>query len=371
MMRIGVDASQANAAQRTGTEWYAFDVLHALARVRGEEEYTLYLETPLRDDLADLGPGFTSKVLSWPLKRFWHQGRLSGEMLRNAPDVFFAPAHALPLLQAQRSVTTIHDVGFEDFPGLYPRAERIYHRFALRHALRTAERIIVPSIFTLERIRAHFSIDEKRFTVIHHGFHAERYGQPPTPEEQQRVKERYRLVRPFFFFMGRIEQKKNVANLVSAYAQMRKNGIQEIDLVLAGNRGYGAEAVDAIRTAEGLESTVHLLGYVDVPDAKILMSMARGFIFVSNYEGFGFPVLEAFAAKTPALISRAGSLPEIAEDAALNADPGNIAEISAQLAVLATDNAVQQALVEKGTRRLAAFSWDDAARKTRKVLLGD
>ncbi|MFA6512135.1 MAG: glycosyltransferase family 1 protein [Patescibacteria group bacterium] len=369
MIRVGVDASQANAANRTGTEWYAFDLLHALAEIRQSEEYILYIENPLRDDLKDLGSGFTTRELHWPLKRFWHQGRLSVEMLTKKPDVFFAPAHALPLIQTTRSVTTIHDIGFEDFPELYPTWERRYHAFALRHALRTAERVIVPSHFTLQRIQHHFSVDVKRFVVIHHGFHLERYSEKPTEEEKSFVRKKYGLHKPFLLFIGRIEQKKNVPNLVRAFAEVQRQGVHDVDLVLAGGDGFGADVVEKIIRENNLHGTVHRLGYTDAGYLRVLMHMAKGFAFVSNYEGFGFPVLEAFAAGTPVLISRAGSLPEIAGEAALSADPKNVQDIAAGLYALATNDAQNVSLREKGHKQLAGFSWKSAALKTRNVLL--
>lgn len=367
-MVIGVDASQANAPERTGTEWYAFNLLHALAAIRGDETYRLYLETPLREDLRDLGTGFSARVLRWPFRRLWHQGRLSLELLVNAPDVFFAPAHALPLVHPARAYTTIHDVGFEDYPHLYPPVERLYHRFALRHALRTARRCIVPSRFTKERILAHFDVPEEKLVVVHHGFRAAQYRHDH--ESQQRVRRTYHLERPFFLFTGRIERKKNVVNLVHGFAAARRSGLTSHDLVLAGGPGHGIEEVRQAVQDHRLEKRVHLLGYVDASVLPALTACATAFVFLSAYEGFGFPVLEAFSTGTPVIISTSGSLPEIAGGAALAVETDAIEDIAAALRRLAGSSELRTSLVARGKARLKDFSWEQAARATREVLLG-
>lgn len=368
-MRIGVDASQANARERTGTERYAFELLHALALIRGSETYTLYVETPLRPDLQNLGPGFTVAELHWPFPRFWHQGRLSAEMLRRPPDVFFAPAHALPLVHPRRAVTMIHDVGFEDFPDLYPRAERTYHRFAVRHALRTASHILVPSRFTLERIHAHFSVDLKKITVVYHGFHPESFAQ--TDENaSKRIRQFLGIgARPYILSVGRIEQKKNSLNLVRAFHRMRESGFTDFALVLAGKPGFGSAVVRQYITQHDLSRHVFMPGYVTQTDLPALLHEAALCVLLSSYEGFGFPVLEAFAAQTPVIISQDGSLPEIASGAAVIVDGRNVDMVADAFARIAASEALRTHLVQQGTSRLSAFSWKEAAEKTRAILL--
>ena len=121
-MVLGIDASQANREIRSGTEWYAFYLIEEfkqLLRGRSDIRVRLYTRDPLRSDLAqDLPANFENRILKWPFKYFWVQKRLSLEMLLHPPDVLFCPAHTIPLIPPPKTLTTLHDIGFEDDPEL-------------------------------------------------------------------------------------------------------------------------------------------------------------------------------------------------------------------------------------------------------------
>ncbi len=124
MALIGIDASRANARERTGTEWYSYYLIQALKKIRVPGlEYALYSKKFLQDGLEEFPPGWSGKILYWRSQRFWNQFRLSWELWRHPVDLFFQPTHTLPLFAPKRSVTTLHDIGFERLPKLYRPAE--------------------------------------------------------------------------------------------------------------------------------------------------------------------------------------------------------------------------------------------------------
>ena len=226
-MTIGIDASRANKKEKTGTEWYSYHLIQELKkRTEAPQQgltssddkvrpckVILYSPTPLTGDLALLPANWESQVLRWPFKKLWTQGRLALQMLWRKPDVLFVPSHAIPFIHPQKTITTIHDIGFKANSGFYARQEGWYHRFALRLALRKAYRIIVPSEFTKKELGG----DPKKIVVIPHGvdprFHT-RY----TPEEIQIVLTKYNLRKPYFFYIGRLEDKKNTPTLLRAFS---------------------------------------------------------------------------------------------------------------------------------------------------------
>jgi hypothetical protein len=144
-MIIGIDASRANRQHKSGTEWYSYYIIRALAQLDSKNQYILYSDAPLSGGLADLGVeevtdkrppvrngwqtiksphnNFKAKILKWPWKFFWTQGRLSLEMIMHAPDLLFVPSHALPIIHPRRSVVTIHDMGFRREGRLYERSD--------------------------------------------------------------------------------------------------------------------------------------------------------------------------------------------------------------------------------------------------------
>ena len=161
-MLIGIDASPLNRPQRTGTEWYTYHLILNLAKIDHLNQYLLYSPRPLGDEFKILPANFKNKVLDWPLGKFWTQIRLSWEMLRRPPDVLFVPAHALPILLPKKSVTTVHDIGFERHPQYYRKLARWYLRFSTKFALKRASKIITVSQFTKKELLDVYLADEKQ-----------------------------------------------------------------------------------------------------------------------------------------------------------------------------------------------------------------
>ena len=169
-MVLGIDASQANRKIRSGTEWYAWHLIKEfkkLASGRTDLEVRLYTRDELQTDLAQgLPSNFQVKVLTWPLRYFWGQIRLSLEMLFNPPDILFCPAHTIPFFHPKKIFTTLHDVGFEDYPELYTKLSLWYHRWASSHAVKSATRIFTVSEFSKERIVENYGEELESKIVI-------------------------------------------------------------------------------------------------------------------------------------------------------------------------------------------------------------
>ncbi|KPJ85095.1 hypothetical protein AMJ57_04320, partial [Parcubacteria bacterium SG8_24] len=177
-LTIGIDASRANARQRTGTEWYAYHVIRELRDIIPDTyRVILYSKEALRDGLEDLPSHWESRVLAWPPRKLWTQLRLSWEMYRRPPDMLFVPAHALPVILPRKAVTTLHDVAFMAYPQAYRPLERIYHRFAARFAVRRA-RILTVSEFSRREIVRYFRADEAGIRVTPLGIDTDTYRRP-------------------------------------------------------------------------------------------------------------------------------------------------------------------------------------------------
>lgn len=383
-MIIGIDASRANLIERTGTERYSFELLARWPRLQPEVHFRLYLrEAPLAD-LADLGPNVEIRVLNWPPRILWNLLRLSWEMLWHPPDVLFVPAHTSPLIHPHHTVVTIHDVGFERWPklyshtpigsqkhwlgfliravtlGRYGNSELDYHRFAVRWALRTSARIITISKFSARELQTFFPLKSEKLSIIPLGVAPRPKSNEPSP-----------LTRPYALFIGRLERKKNIANLVAAYAQYRTLTPTPVDLVLVGRPGTGFDEAENIIAAHNLHGVVHQFPWQPAPAIDRFLTHARSFVFISRYEGFGLPAIEAMAAEIPVLASTAGSLPEVCGNAAILVAPENIQDIAKGLVAVNHDEPRRRELVERGKRRAAEFSWDRCAEQTLDILLAE
>lgn len=362
---IGIDASRANVGARTGIEWYAYNVIQELKDVIPPTvRVALYSRESLRDGLETLPPNWESRVLDWPPKYLWTQARLSWEMLVRPPDLLFVPAHVIPIVTPRHTVTTVHDVAFMVEPQAYGDGGRAYLRFFTAQAVRRAELITV-SEFSKKEIVEHFNASPECVAVTPLGFDSALYRPVPRDEAARRAA-KYDIHDPYFLFVGRLERKKNLAGLLRAFHEFKeRSGPQDrTALVLVGKRGRGfAEAMDVIKDCEAA-GFVHELGYVTAEDLPYLYAGAVAFVFPSWYEGFGLPVIEAFACGTPVIASSAASLPEVAGKAALYVDPAKPDAIAEAMHRLRHDAELRGLLIEEGLNRVTHFNWRRTAELT-------
>ncbi|MEY4723793.1 MAG: hypothetical protein RLZZ324_1306 [Candidatus Parcubacteria bacterium] len=363
---IGIDASRANALQKTGVERYAFEVIQRLKReIPAEYRVRLYSREPLQGALAELPTNWESAVLAWPPRRLWTQLRLSWEMYRRPPDLLFVPAHVLPPLLPRRSVVTMHDVAFMPFPRAYTPHGALYLRADAMLAVRRATRILTVSEFSKREIAKWFGAAPEKISVTPLAYDAAQYHAVPK-EEAARVAAKRGLNGPYFLFVGRLERKKNLGGLFAAFREYKSVHPRAAEsLALVGGRGRGfAHEHHALDGWPGAARAVRELGFVPQEDVAALYAGATALVLPSWYEGFGLPVIEAFACGTPVIAARAASLPEVAGDAALLVDPARPHELADALSRLAEDAALRADLVRRGHERVKAFSWDACARGT-------
>ncbi len=350
---LGIDASRANSQSRTGTEWYAYHVIQELKKIIPDSyRVVLYSREGLRDGLEDLPAGWESRVLRWRW-RFWTQLRLSWEMLRRPPDVLFVPAHVLPVVLPRRAVTTLHDVGFLTVPDAYSWGERLYHRLAARFAVRRAARLLTVSEFSRGELVRLLGVEESDVAVTPISYDAKRFRASVVPTAD---------AEPYFLFIGRLERKKNLPVLLEAFSEYVRAG-GSARLKLAGKRGLGADEVLDNLSDEVLER-VDELGYVAAKDLPALYASALAFVFPSRYEGFGIPVLEAFACGVPVIASDATSIPEVAGDAALLVSPDNVAGFAVAMRTVENDTDRREQMVAAGLARVQQYSWSKTAELT-------
>ncbi|MFH2105512.1 MAG: glycosyltransferase family 1 protein [Parcubacteria group bacterium] len=365
-MTIGVDASRANRAAKTGTEWYSYNLILELAKIDSRNRYFLYSPDKLSGRMASLPDNFQEKVLKWPPKYLWTMLRLSWEMKRKAPDVLFVPAHIIPLVSPAKTVTTIMDIGFVSKPELYPQKELKYHNFGLRQAIKKATKILTISNFTKQEIVKRCGIDPERIQVIYLGFDAGIFQPVSDREKISATLKKYKVPTnaSYFIYIGRLEEKKNTPGLIKAFAEFKQSNRFEHKLVLVGSPGHNYEQVQELIGKHKLEREVIETGWVDEEDLPILLSASLAFVFPSFYEGFGLPLLEAMSCQTPILAARAASIPEVAGGAALLFDPYDVPDIVAAMAKIVGDDELRQDLVQKGVKRVTDFSWQKCARET-------
>ncbi|MBK9711814.1 MAG: glycosyltransferase family 4 protein [Kouleothrix sp.] len=383
-MQIGIDASRVAVAARTGTEHYTYELLAALARRDRRSRYTLYCnQRPAA--LPPLGANFALRRIPFP--RLWSHARLSAELLLRPPDTLFVPAHVLPLgaplARRMRTVVTIHDMGYLHFPEAHTPAQRLYLRLSTAWSARAATRLIAISGATRDDLVRYAGARPEKIAVIHHGV-SPRFRPVEDTAAIEEAMRRYGIAGAYLLYVGTVQPRKNLARLIEAFAQTLQiverrlqiddphlqSTICNLQLVIAGKRGWLTEAIERRAAELGVADRVVFAGYVADDDLPALLSGALAFVFPSLYEGFGMPVLEAMACGAPVLAANTSSLPEVAGGAALLVDPADTGAIADGLARLSADAGLRADLRARGRERAAAFTWDRCAEQTLRVLLG-
>ncbi|MCX6799786.1 MAG: glycosyltransferase, partial [Candidatus Falkowbacteria bacterium] len=347
-MLIAIDASRANREHKTGTEWYSYYLIRWLARLDKDNQYLLLTDEPLRDGLVDLSSdqfvgnqenkieydksgyqiikspynNFKAKVLKWPFKFLWTQGRLSLEMFIDKPDVLFVPAHTLPFYHPRKSFVTIHDLGFARNSEVYDCCEKLgpankfwmkilnflvktstrekcgvssieYLSWSTRFGLREAYKVITISEFSKKDILDLYGNEYKnKIKVIYNGYNASLYKKTEDRIKSEEILKKYNIEGPYIFYIGRLDKKKNILKLIKAYQILRnKNKSIKHKLVLAGDAGFGFNDINYLVSDRDMETDVIMTGWIDEADVPYLYSNASAFIFPSYYEGFGIPLL--------------------------------------------------------------------------------
>jgi glycosyltransferase involved in cell wall biosynthesis len=180
-------------------------------------------------------------------------------------------------------------------------------------------------------------------------------------EQVAEFRQKHGLPKRYILYLGTLEPRKNLVTLLKAYAALTD---PDVHLVLAGGKGWLCEDIFAEVSALGLEERVHFPGYLSDMSLPLWYNAAEAFAYVSWYEGFGLPVLEAMACGTPTVASNTTSLPEVAGDAALLVPPDDVEAIREALKRCLSDQPLRTRLQHAGREQAAAFTWDKTAERT-------
>lgn len=294
-----------------------------------------------------------------PLKALYRRVRaLRARFQSQHFDLYFEP-NFIPLdIRARCLAVTVHDFSFHLHPDWHPAERVAYFRNAFWKNISRADAVITVSTFIRDQAVNEFGFDPGLVHVIPNGFDRELF-RPLSPLKHASTRQRLDLPQRFVLFVGSIEPRKNLLNLLDAYAGLPQKLRTDVPLVLAGFKGW--ENTPIMRRLERLRDNVRYLGFVSDADLADLYALADLFVYPSFYEGFGLPPLEAMACGCPVLVARTSSLPEVCADAALYTAPDNVEEMAAAMRQVLENTDLAQTLRTKGMARATNFSWQASA----------
>jgi len=365
-MIIGIDASRAFLKNRTGIEEYSYRVIKGLTNYLQKEQVILYVRKNQKVDFG-LPKNWNIKTIHCP--RLWTQIGLAWEMLRRPADVLFVPAHTVPFIHPKKTIVTIHGLEYEFVPQGYSRWAQFYMRWTISKSCQWASKIIAVSENTKKDLMKLYKVPEKKIEVIYEGY--DNNFQLPIFNLQSIFNDKnvnFQTDTKYLLFVGRIEERKNISNIVKAFEILKEKYQLLHKLILIGRPGHNYENIKLqISNSEYKEDIIEP-GFITDEEKFELMKKADVFVFPTLYEGFGIPILEAQSVGCPVVAGNNSSIPEVAKESALLVDSRNPQEIAEAVHKLLSDKAFNNGIIEKGLENVKRFSWDGCAQKIFEIL---
>lgn len=378
MRKIGVDI-RLTYYRQGGIAEYMRQLTQALADLHPPYNFRLLHNFRANETIT---PQFKRENLFTPCHHRIENIALGVELLPRRLDLLHSPDFIPPRFGAKHYVITIHDLAFLLYANIQTADSLRYYAGQIERAVKQADQIIAVSQTTKDDIVHLLDVPEEKITVVYEGVHSifkpENQEGRVTGATKRLPSKKSNLHSPltpaptaladeYILFVGTIEPRKNIPNLLRGYAILKAREKHIPKLVLVGQKGWLAEpSFEAIENLK-LENDVMWLGNVPFDGLPELYRGAKMLVFPSLYEGFGFPPLEAMACGTPVVTSDRGSLKEITGDAAVYIDPDNPDSIADGMQKLLLDKALYQDLCDKGLKHVQQFTWESAAHQTLAV----
>lgn len=366
-MRIAINChSFLSKSCYAGIGRYTYNLVKTLSEIDSQNSYLLYGRKfffPFRKN----APPLAGKNFVYRMDHF----KRGCERAIGPVDIYHAPAPEVLEWNGIKTVVTVHDLVHKAFAQAHTADTISRTENNLQRIVARADRIICCSQSTLNDLNQHFSVSPLKVKLIYQGVDKNIFY--PIDEKESAQAEDFltslRIRGPFILFVGTIEPRKNLANLLRAVALLKQKAKFSGQLVVVGMKGWMSEDIAGLIKQCQISDQVVLAGYITNDQLRYLYNKTEVFVFPSFYEGFGFPIVEAFSCGAAVVTSNVSSCPEIASDAAFTVDPKSPQAIFEAIHEILDDKTLRASLKTRGLKRAEDFSFVKTAQETAEVYL--
>ncbi|NCC72541.1 MAG: glycosyltransferase family 1 protein [Sphingobacteriia bacterium] len=364
-MKIAVNTRLLLKGKLEGIGWFTYENLKRITTQHPEHEFYFLFDRQYDEEFI-FSKNITPMVI-FPQARhpflyyIWFEHAIPRALKKTGADLFFSPDGYLSLRTDVPSMNVFHDLNFEHYPKDLPYVERRFYRHYFPEYAHKALRIATVSEYSKKDIVNLYGVDKDKIDVVFNG--ANESFHPVDEEVKKTTRERFSSGNPYFLFVGSLHPRKNLARLFPAFDQFRETNDQGIKLLIVGEKKWWTEAIENAYEQMKFKSDVIFTGRLEVSQLHQVIASALAITYVSYFEGFGIPILEAFYCNTPVITSNVTSMPEVAGDAALLVDPMSITSIAEAMTKMAGDENLRNRLIEKGRERSKMFSWQKSSER--------
>ena len=284
----------------------------------------------------------------------------------NGVDLVHSTDQLIPIVRNKPLVATVMDTIPLSHPQFIKAQSRFFKPYLWKKLTQRADHIITISEFSKSEIINLMGFPEEKVTSIPLGVDG-RYFERISAEQIRETLAKLKIDRPFFLFVGSIQPRKNLARILAAHAVLPKNLAVSFPLIIAGKLAWNDKKTAAAIYQAISEKRCIWLNYISDFDKRCLLQSTAGLVYASEYEGFGLPILEAFASEAPVITSNCSSMPEVAGEAAILVNPQDITELANAMESLIENQALALSLGSKGKVRAHHYSWAQNAQATKAI----
>lgn len=364
-MRIAVNVQTLIKDKLEGLGWFTYESLKRIVQQHPEHEFLFIFGKGIDQSFIfadnvkaiNVGPPFF-RPQAWYLKFNFF---LPFILRKHKIDLFISTDGITISNLKIKNLDVIHDLNFEENPAWLPKSLANYYKKNFPKWAKNSTRIATVSEYSKHNIHRKYQIPLDKIDVVYNG--SNEIYKPISEEEQQQTKLKYSGGADYFVFVGSLHPRKNIANLLKAFDEFKKQDKSNIKLVIVGSRYYWSRSIKNAFDNLKYKNDVVFTDHLPINELVNVLASSIALTYVSLFEGFGIPLIEAMNCETAIITSNTTSLPEIAQDAAIIVDPTSVNEIAEAMLKLSTQPQLRSSLIEKGKERRKAFSWQKTADK--------
>jgi glycosyltransferase involved in cell wall biosynthesis len=363
-MTIAVNCWVLRQKKLDGIGFFTVNTISRVIRNNPEVKFVILCDKNYSEKYFDFKNVTLKKVFPpfrHPLLYFFYMEFVMTFVLKKIkPDVFVSAEGFLSLTSSCKQLPVIYDLNFEHFPENLAFKNRVYFKFFFKRFAKKANRIATISEYSKFDIVNFYGIAQQKIDNVSCGINSN--FKPLDTDDKISAKQKFSDGKPYFFFIGSVHPRKNVNRLLQAFIHFKDQTDSDFNLVIGGSMMWNNS--DIIQTYESTKykNNIKFIGRLSDEDLRLALGAAYALAFVPVFEGFGLPIVEAFEANVPVLTSNVTSLPEVAGEAAIYADPFNVNDITAGLIKLyKNENGLIEDLIIKGKIQKSKFSWERTA----------
>jgi len=364
-LKIAVNTRLLLENKLEGLGWFTYETFKRITVQHPEHEFIFIFDRPYNDEFIfskNVTPVVIPPQARHPLFFYlWFEFSIPYILKKTKADIFVSPDGYLSLSAKTPSLAVMHDLNFEHYPKDLPWIIRKYYAYFFPRFARKANRIATVSEFSKQDIIQSYQISKDKIDVVYNGVN-ELYV-PVSEALKESARKKYSDGKPYFVFVGALHSRKNIVNLLKAFDLFRKKINKEIKFILVGEKKWWTVEMEKTYCSMQFKNDVIFTGRLYNEELNLVIGSALAMTYVSTFEGFGIPILEAYRCEVPVITSNVTSMPEVAVNGALYADPFSYESICDAMENIVNNPMLCKKLIENGIHRSKDFSWQKTADK--------